>query len=208
MPEVEVFDKKKKSVSKINLPEGIFDGRKRTDLLHEAVVNHLANARQGTASTKNRSAVRGGGAKPYRQKGTGRARAGTNNSPLWRGGGTVFGPTPRSYAYSMPRKMRRAAIRAALSAKLVDGEFMVVQELGVSEAKTREVAALMKQLGLEGRVTFVIPEKDEAFELAARNLRYVRVLRVGQMGVYDIVNAGQIVAAADAVSKMEEVYLK
>ncbi len=207
MPDVDVIDKNNKAVSKLSLHDGIFGSDKRLDLVHEAVVNHLANTRQGTASTKVRGEIRGGGAKPYKQKGTGRARAGSNRSPLWRGGGTIFGPKPRSYAYSMPKKMKRAAVRAALSSKFSDGEVLVVDDISISEPKTKRVVELLKGLGLSGKLTFIIPEKDEALELAARNLPYVKVLRIGQFGVYDIVNAGRLLISVDAVKKMEEVYL-
>lgn len=206
MPEVEVFDRTNKAVSKIELPESIFDGKKKIALLHEAVVNHLANCRQGTAATKNRSRVRGGGAKPWRQKGTGRARAGTNTSPLWRGGGVIFGPNPRSYRYEMPRRQRRAALRAALAAKQADGELRVLDDISISEPKTKQVVALLRGLEVSGKATLIVAEKNEALELAARNIPYVQVLRVGHLGVYDIVNGGQLIVSADAVRKMEEVY--
>lgn len=207
MPDVDVIDRNNKAVSKVSLHAGIFGADKRPSLVHEAVVNHLANTRQGTASTKVRGEVRGGGAKPYKQKGTGRARAGSNRSPLWRGGGTIFGPKPRSYAYSMPKKMRRAAVRAALSSKFADGEVLVVDDISISEPKTKRVVEFLNGLGLSGKLTFVTSEKDEALELAARNLPYVKVFRIGQFGVYDIVNAGQLLISLDAVKKMEEVYL-
>lgn len=207
MPEIDIIDRNNKAVSKVNLHDEIFGVGKRPALIHEAVVNHLANVRQGTASTKVRGEVRGGGAKPYKQKGTGRARAGSNRSPLWRGGGTIFGPKPRSYAYSMPKKMRRAAVCAALSFKFADGEVMVVDDISISEPKTKRVVEFLKGLGLSGKLTFIISEKDEALELAARNLPYVKVFRTGQFGVYDIVNAGRLLISKDAVKKIEEAYL-
>lgn len=206
MPEVDVVDRNRKAVSKVNVPEEIFAAKHGPGLVHDAVVNHLANRRQGTACTKNRSLVRGGGRKPFRQKGTGRARQGSTRSPLQRGGGTVFGPTPRSYAYAMPKKMKRAALRAAFSAKFSGGEITVVEDLNIEEAKTRRVADLIRGLGLTGRLTFILPEKDEVLERASRNIPMVKVLRVGQIGVYDVVNGGHLVITAPALQKMEEVY--
>jgi len=206
MPEADVVDRNKKAVSKVNVPEEIFAAQHGPGLVHDAVVNHLANRRQGTACTKNRSLVRGGGRKPFRQKGTGRARQGSTRSPLQRGGGTVFGPTPRSYSYSMPRKMKRAALMAAFSAKFSDGEITIVDDVKIEEAKTRRVAELIQGLQLSGRLTFILPDKDESFERASRNIPMVQVLRVGQIGVYDVVNGGHLVITAPALQKMEEVY--
>lgn len=208
MHRIDVVDKTNKVVSQVDMPEGVFAVKPNRGLVHEAVIGHLANARQGTASTKTRGFVSGGGRKPFKQKGTGQARAGSTRSPLWRGGAILFGPTPRSYETFMPKKMRRAALLSALSAKFADGEVMVVDAVSVSEPKTKRVVEFLEALQLSGKLTIIIPDKDEVFERAARNLPSVSVKRVGQFGAYDIANGGKLVIDSGALSKMEEVYLK
>jgi large subunit ribosomal protein L4 len=206
MPKVEVINKENKSVGKTDLPDDIFGVDINRGLLHEVVRNHLANKRQGTACTKTRGLVRGGGRKPYKQKGTGRARAGSNRSPIWKGGGTVFGPRPRSYSYKMPKKAKWVALNSALAVKFADGEVTVIDDLSVSEPRTKVVKGLLEGLGLAGNVLMIIPEKNITLELAARNLPNVRVARVNELNVYTILAHEKLLIAKDAVKKMKEAY--
>jgi large subunit ribosomal protein L4 len=207
MPEVEVLNKENKSVGTVELPPDIFGAEVKKELLHEVVRNHLANKRQGTASTKTRGLVSGGGRKPYRQKGTGRARAGSIRSPLWRGGGTVFGPLPRDYSYRLPKKVKWAALSSALSAKLSDGEIMVIDDLSIPEPKTRILAGLLKGLGLKNNILIIVPEKDEVLELAARNIPRVDIARVGELNVYSILTHEKLLITKDAIERIKEVYV-
>jgi large subunit ribosomal protein L4 len=206
MPKIDVFNKDNKPVGKVDLPADMFSVEVRRGLLHEVVCNYLANQRQGTAETKTRARVRGGGRKPYRQKGTGRARAGSNRSPLWKGGGTVFGPQYRDYSYRLPKKVKWAALGAALSAKLADGEVVVVEDISVSEPKTREFVSLLKGLGLRN-VLVVLPEDSRAVRLSARNIPHVDVAIAGRLNVYDILSHEKLLLTQKAVERMKEVYL-
>ncbi len=207
MPQVDVFNKDNKSVSKIDLPDDIFNVEVKNGLLHEVVRNHLANKRQGNASTKSRGEVRGGGRKPFKQKGTGRARAGSNRSPIWRGGGTIFGPKPRDYSYKLPKKVKWGALSSALSAKAADGEVLVVDELILSGAKTKELAGIIKGLGLDTSVLIITPKKDEALELSARNIPNVDIARMGELNVYSILSHDKLLILKDSVELMKEIYL-
>jgi large subunit ribosomal protein L4 len=206
MPQVEVINRENKPVGKADLPDDIFGVEVKKALLHEVVVNHLANKRQGTAATKTRGLVSGGGRKPYRQKGTGRARAGSIRSPLWKGGGTVFGPQPRDYSYKLPKKKKWLALSSALASKLADGEVVVIDELSVDEPKTKAVESLLKTLGLKN-VLIVIPEKNETLELAARNIPRVDVARVNELNVYSILVHEKLLISKDAIERMKEAYL-
>jgi len=207
MPQVDVINRENKSIGSIDLPQEIFGAEVKRGLLHEVVRNYLANQRQGSASTRTRGLVRGGGRKPYRQKGTGRARAGSIRSPLWKGGGIVFGPLPRDYSYKLPKKVKWAALSSALSAKLSDGEVVVVDELTVPEPKTRLLVGVLKVLGLNNSTLIIIPEKDVALELAARNIPMVDVVRVSELNVYTILSHEKVILTKGAVEKMKEVYL-
>jgi large subunit ribosomal protein L4 len=207
MPQVEVINKESKSIGTLELPPEIFGTEVKKVLLHEVVRNYLANQRQGSASTKTRGLVKGGGRKPYRQKGTGRARAGSIRSPLWRGGGTVFGPRPRDYSYKLPKKVKWAALSSALTAKLSDGELMVVDGLPVPEPKTKLLAGLLKGLGLNKSTLIIIPDKDVALELAARNIPRVDVARVSELNAYAVLSHEKVIITKAAVEKMKEVYL-
>jgi len=207
MPQVDVIDRENKPVGRIDLPTEIFGAEVKRALLHEVVRNYLANMRQGSACTKTRGLVSGGGRKPWRQKGTGRARAGSIRSPLWRGGGTVFGPRPRDYSYKLPKKMRWAALSSALSAKLSDGELMVVDDLSLPEPKTRLLVGLLRGLGLDSSTLIILPEKDGVLELAARNIPRVDVARVSELNAYAILSHEKVVFTKGAVEKMREVYL-
>lgn len=185
------------------LPESIFGVPVRPHLLHEAVVMQLNNRRAGTASTKTRGRVRGSGRKPWRQKGSGRARAGSVRSPIWVGGGTVFGPLPRDYSYRIPKKARRQAVLSALSLKRQEEKLVVVEPEDVTEIKTRLMAEALAALGV-GNSLLVIAESDQKIELSARNLPNVKVLRVAGLNVYDLLRFEYLVLTRDALSKIEE----
>ena len=185
------------------LPDSIFGVAVRPHLLHQAVVMQLNNRRAGTASTKTRGKVRGSGKKPWRQKGSGRARAGSVRSPIWVGGGTVFGPLPRDYSYRIPKKARRQAVLSALSLKRQEEKLVVVEPEDFSEIKTRVMAEAMAALGI-GKALFVIADGDEKIELSARNLPNVKVLRVAGLNVYDLLRFEYLVLTREALQKIEE----
>jgi large subunit ribosomal protein L4 len=207
MAELDIISKENKSIGKVDLPDDIFGVEVKEGLLHEVVRNHLANKRQGCAATKTRGLVRGGGRKPYKQKGTGRARAGSNRSPIWKGGGTIFGPQPRDYSYKLPKKMKWAALSSALTVKLNDEEVVVIDQITVSEPKTKEVKGLLKGLNLEKDVLIIVPAKNESLELAVRNLPGVRVSRVRELNVYSVLAHEKLLITKEAVEMMKEVYL-
>jgi len=206
MPQIELLNKENKPVGKAELPDDIFGVKVKKGLLFEVVHNHLANRRQGTAATKTKGLVSGGGRKPFKQKGTGRARSGSNRSPLWRGGGTIFGPQPRDYSYRLPKKVKWQALSSALAAKLADGEVVVVDDLSITQPKTKAVKALLNTLGLNS-VLIIIPEKNEALELAARNIPRADVARVSELNVYSILTHDKLLISKDAIERMKEAYL-
>ena len=188
------------------LTDAIFGQPVRVDLVHQAVERELANRRRGTHDTKSRSEVKGGGKKPYRQKGTGRARQGSTRAPHWRHGGIVHGPTPRDYKKDMPQKMRRAAFRSALSSKVVDGSVRVLEQLSVSEISTKQFAQWLSKLDPQGRVLLVLAERDQNATLSARNLPNVEVVLLPGLSTYEVIRAETLVFTQDAVSKLEELY--
>jgi large subunit ribosomal protein L4 len=199
---VDVYNVNKEKVGEVDLKEDIFGVEVKSYLLHEVVVWQRACRRKGTACTKTRGEVSGGGHKPWRQKGTGRARVGSNRSPVWRGGGTTFGPRPRSYAYSLPKKVRRAALKMALSSKLADGQLVVLEDYPYSAPKTKEFMQVMKKFEL-GKVLFITSEGHEALELSARNVPYVHVLPTAGLNVYDILRYDHLVLLSPAVAAIE-----
>jgi large subunit ribosomal protein L4 len=199
---VDIYNVNKEKVGEVDLKEDIFGVEVKPYLLHEVVVWQRACRRKGTASTKTRGEVSGGGHKPWRQKGTGRARVGSNRSPIWRGGGTVFGPRPRSYAYSLPKKVRRAALKMALSSKLANGQLVVLEDYPFTAPKTKEFVQLMKKFDLE-KVLFITPEGHETLELSARNVPYVQVLPTAGLNVYDILRYDHLVLLSPAVAAIE-----
>ena len=205
--QVEIINKENKKVGKTDLPDAIFGADVKKGLLHEIVHNHLANKRQGTAATKTKGLVSGGGRKPYKQKGTGRARAGSTRSPLWKGGGTVFGPQPRDYSYRLPKKVKWGALNSALSAKLADDELTIIDNIAITEPKTRLVREFLDGIGITSGVLIIVPEKDGALELAVRNIPKVDVARVNELNVYSILSHNRILIVKDAVEKMKETYL-
>lgn len=202
MPVVDVFDVNRARVDQVNLREDIFEIPVKGHILHEVVTMQLACRRSGTASTKGRSEVRGGGRKPWRQKGTGRARAGTIRSPLWRGGGTIFGPKPRSYAYKVPKKVRRLALKMALSSKLQNGRLLVLEDYPYDTPRTREFVKVMHNLEIN-KALFVTSDNHPALVLAARNVPYVQVMRSEGLNVYDILRYDYLVLLKPAIPMIE-----
>lgn len=205
MPKVAVYNKEGATVGEITLSDAVFGAEVNPGLLHEVVQMYLANQRQGTSHTKTRAEVRGGGRKPWRQKGTGRARHGSIRSPLWRKGGVVFGPRTRDFGWTMPKKMRRAALRQALSAKVKNGELIVVDSFELEAPKTREVAALLKNLNVEGKAFIVTAEEDTNIYKSARNIPGVRANAARNLNAYEVLAASKLVLTQDAVAKVEEV---
>lgn len=205
MPRVAVYDITGAQTGEIELSDTVFGVEMNTSLVHQAVVRQLANQRLGTAATKTRGMVRGGGRKPWRQKGTGRARAGTIRSPLWVGGGTVFGPHPRSYAQAMPRKARRLAIKCALSAKVRDNELIVVENLALAEAKTKKMVEALRNLKAADKALIILPQRDDTVERSARNIPGVKTITTLGLNVHDILKHDSLVLTKAAVAKIEEV---
>jgi large subunit ribosomal protein L4 len=205
MPEINIKDKNNASIGKMDVPESIFGVTAKQGVLHSAVVNFLANQRQGTAATKTKGMVSGGGKKPWKQKSTGRARAGSSRSPLWRGGGTVFGPQPRDYSYSLPKKAKKAALNAAISGKLADGEIIVIDGFGLVKPSTKDMVLILKNLGLTGKSTLiVVPEKNDAVLLSARNIPGVKVTRVTDLNPYEVAANSWILFDRQAVEMLTE----
>ncbi len=205
MPEFDIKDKNNKPVGKISLPDSVFGVKTKDGVIHNAIVNFLANQRQGTHATKTKGLVSGGGKKPWKQKHTGRARSGSSRSPLWRGGGTVFGPQPRDYSYSLPKKARRLALKAALSGKFADGEIIVIDELAFDKPRTKEMVSVLKGLELEGKSTLVVvPEHNEGVALSARNIPGVTVKRVTDLNSYDVAAHARLLMTKRAVEVLSE----
>jgi large subunit ribosomal protein L4 len=189
-----------------DLPETIFGIEPNEPVMHQALLRQLANGRQGTASTKTRSEVRGGGRKPYRQKGTGRARQGSIRSPQWEGGGIVFGPHPRSYRMDMPRKQRRLALRSALSAKAQDGGLVVLEAFELEEPRTRAMTDLLRSVEAGRRVLVVLGSHNEMLEKSARNIAEVQVTLAGNLSVRDLLMAETVIVTRDAIEHIEEAF--
>ncbi|MCX7822670.1 MAG: 50S ribosomal protein L4 [Syntrophobacterales bacterium] len=203
MPTVDVYNMQKEIVGQLALRDDIFNVPAKIPVLHQVVLYHLAKRRAGTAKTKTRAEVSGGGRKPWRQKGTGRARAGSIRSPLWRGGGIIHGPQPRSYAFKLPKKVRRLALKMALSQKLRDSELTVLDQLQMERISTKEFVTMMKRFEW-GKTLFVIPQSDEVVEKSARNIPLVRVIRWEGLNVYDILNYHHLVLTQETVQRIEE----
>jgi len=203
MGKLQVFDRSGKPAAEVELLDSVFAYPEKGHLVYEAVVNYLANQRQGTAGTKTRAEVSGGGKKPWRQKGTGRARVGSTRSPLWRKGGTVFGPQPRDYSYELPKKARRNALRSALSQKLAAGLVLVLSELDLKEPKTKEAAALLKAFHLDSAL-FVDGAENKNLFLAVRNLPRAKAVEVRTLNVYDVLNHKWLVFSQRALESAME----
>ena len=206
MPNYSVFDKTGKKVSDIALSDAIFAITPNASAMHLCVVAYLANQRQGTQSTLTRAGVRGGGKKPWRQKGSGRARQGSIRSPQWTHGGIALGPKPREYGKTVNKKVRRLAMKSALSSKVAAEELIVLDSLEMNEIKTKEVVSVLKALETGKKVLIVLPEKNETIYRSARNIKGVKTTLVSTLNVYDILNCDSLVVLKDAVSKIEEVY--
>ena len=206
MPKVAVYNTDGASVGEIELNDDIFGVKINEALLHQVVKMQLANKRQGTQSTLTRAEVRGGGAKPWRQKGTGRARHGSTRSPIWIKGGVTFAPKPRDYSFKMPRKMRRLALKSALASKVVGNEILVLDTLELPQPKTKEMVKVLKNLEVGGKALVVLSEKDETIARAAGNIQGVKLASVNTLNVLDILNYDRFIITREAVQKVEEVY--
>ena len=202
---VDIVNSNKETVGSLDLNDEVFGGRVKTDLIWEAVVHEQASKRRGTHATKNRALVSGSGKKPWRQKGTGRARVGEIRNPLWRKGGTVFGPQPRSYEYALPRKVKLGALRAALSAKLADGTLTVVDKLDAgSEKKTKATAEMLKKLGASGKTLVIDVSHEDAFTLTARNIAGVTLKASNRVTARDVIDTDHVIATRGAIEKLQE----
>ena len=206
MPSIDVYKKKKKKVSTVDLKEEIFGIEPNEELVHSVLVNYLANQRQGTQSTKTRSEVRGGGKKPWRQKGTGRARQGSIRAPQWIKGGIALGPKPRSYKYKVNRKERRLAIKSLLSSKVLENDLVVVDKFDFKEIKTKQMVNAMNNLKITDKAFVVLPASDEKVQKSARNIENVKTGSVNTINVYDLLKYKKLVLTVDSVKKLEEVY--
>ena len=205
MPKVALYNQNGSTAGDIELNDSVFGIEPNESVVFDAILMQRASLRQGTHKVKNRSEVRGGGRKPWRQKGTGRARQGSIRSPQWRGGGIVFGPTPRSYAYKLPKKVRRLAIKSALSSKVNDNNLIVLEDLNLDAVKTKEMAAILKGLSIEKKALIVTTDANETVELSARNLPGVTVVEANGINVLDVVGHEKLVMTKAAVEKVEEV---
>jgi large subunit ribosomal protein L4 len=202
---LDVVNAKNEKVDSLELPEAIFGATVKTHVLHEVVRMQLAGRRQGTADTKGRSDVSGGGKKPWKQKGTGRARAGSTRSPLWRHGGTIFGPHPRSYAFEVPKAVRRQALLAALTTKAQAGAIRLLESISLEKPSTKQMRGMLQSVGVQGKALVVLPARDEVLEKSARNLPEVRVLTVRGLNVYDVLKADMLILTPEGVHTLREV---
>ena len=206
MPTVDVYNVDGKVVSTIDLNENVFGVEVNKDVMHEVVVNYLANQRQGTQSTLTRTEVRGGGIKPWRQKGTGRARQGSIRAPQWVGGGVAIGPKPRDYRYSVNKKVRQLALKSALTSKVQENELIVLDSLECSEYKTKQIASMLANLNVSEKALIVLPENYKKIVNSARNIRGIDTTFVGSINTYEVLNHTKCIILKDAVAKLEEVY--
>jgi large subunit ribosomal protein L4 len=202
--ELEVIDRQGTPVDKVAVADSTFGAEVRPHVLHQVVRMQLANRRRGTASTKTRGEVSGGGRKPWRQKGTGRARQGSTRSPLWRGGGVALGPKPRNYTYKLPKKVRRAALCSALSMKLQEGLLKVIDRLDIPAPKTRQMVSFLKDLGVEKAAIILLADDNPNVQLASRNLPEVKVLRVEGVNIYDLLVYDYLICTRDGLMKLQE----
>ena len=206
MPNFAVVDMEGKQVGSIDLSESVFGIEPNTAVMHQMVVNYLANQRHGTQSALTRAEVSGGGRKPWRQKGTGRARQGSTRAPQWIKGGVALGPKPRDYSYNLNKKVKKLAMVSALSSKAADGDVMVVDKLSMDAIKTKTIADMLKAMEVTGKALIVTNEIEKNVYLSARNIAGVKASYVGMLNVYDVLNHEKFIVAQDAVSKLEEVY--
>ena len=206
MPNIEVLDMAGKKVGEVELSESVFGIEPNTVVMHQMVVNYLANNRQGTQSALTRAEVRGGGRKPWKQKGTGHARQGSTRAPQWTHGGVVFAPKPRSYRFTVNKKVKRLAMKSAFSSKLKDSQLVVVDNVAVDSFSTKTIAAMLKAIGAEKKALIVLDSVDTKVVNSARNIPGVKTAQVNTLNVYDIMNADKLVIVKGAISKIEEVY--
>ena len=206
MPKVDVYDMKGKKVSDVELAESVFGIEPNEAIVHSVLVNYLANQRQGTQSTKTRAEVRGGGKKPLRQKGTGRARQGSIRAPQWIKGGIALGPKPRSYSYTVNKKERRLALKSILSSKVAEKELTVVDKLEVKEIKTKTMVKALADLKVEGKTLIVLPENNQNVFMSARNIDGVKTIALNNINVFDLLKYTNLILPLDTVKKIEEVY--
>ena len=206
MPKVDVYDMKGKKVSDVELAESIFGIEPNEAIVHSVLVNYLANQRQGTQSTKTRAEVRGGGKKPWRQKGTGRARQGSIRAPQWIKGGIALGPKPRSYSYTVNKKERRLALKSILSSKVAENELTVVDKLEVKEIKTKTMVKALADLKVEGKTLIVLPENNQNVFMSARNIEGDKTIALNNINVFDLLKYTNLILPLDTVKKIEEVY--
>ena len=206
MPKMDVYDIEGKKVSTVELKDEIFGIEPNEAVVHSVLVNYLANQRQGTQNTKTRAEVRGGGRKPWRQKGTGRARQGSIRAPQWIKGGIALGPKPRSYKYQVNKKEKRLAIKSCLSSKVLENSLVVVDSMPLKEIKTKEMAKALTNLKVEGKTLILLPEKNETVQKSARNIEGVKTSLVNTINVYDLLKYKNLVITLDTVKKLEEVY--
>jgi large subunit ribosomal protein L4 len=201
---LDVVNNENEKVGTVDVSDEVFGGRVKVDLIHESVIRANAAERRGTHATKNRALVSGSGKKPWRQKGTGRARVGEIRNPLWRKGGTVFGPQPRSYEYQLPKKVEKGALRAALSAKFQSGDVIVVEAFAADEIKTKAAASVLKSLGVSGKALLVAVKPEEKFALSVRNIAGVRLLPSNQITARDVMDTRKVVLTQAALEKLQE----
>ena len=206
MPKVDVYNMQGKKVSDVELSEAVFGIEPNENIVHSALVNYLANQRQGTQSTKTRAEVSGGGRKPWRQKGTGRARQGSIRAPQWIIGGIALGPKPRSYSFRINKKEKQLAIRSLLSAKVLDNELTVVDKLEVEEAKTKVMAKALTDLKVEGKALIILADRNDNVLRSSRNIEGVKTIELNTINVFDLLNCNKLVLPLDTVKKLEEVY--
>ena len=206
MPKVDVYDIKGKKISDVDLNEKVFGIEPNENIVHSVLVNYLANQRQGTQSTKTRAEVSGGGKKPWRQKGTGRARQGSIRAPQWIKGGIALGPKPRSYRYTVNKKERQLAIKSLLSSKVLEKELTVVDKLEIKDIKTKTMAQALKDLKVEGKTLIVLPENNKNVLMSSRNIEGVKTIVLNNINVFDLLKYNNLVLPLDTVKKLEEVY--
>ena len=206
MPKIDVYDINGKKVKELELNEAVFGIEPNETVVHSVLINFLANQRQGTQSTKTRAEVSGGGRKPWRQKGTGRARQGSTRAPQWIKGGIALGPKPRSYKYTVNKKERALAVRSVLSSKVLENELVVVDSIPMKEIKTKEMVKTLSNLKVEGKTLIMLPEKNENVQKSARNIENVKTTLVETINVYDLLKYNKLVVTEDTIKKLEEVY--
>ena len=204
MPKIDIYNISGERIGEVTLSSKVFGTKVNEALLYEALKAQASSRRRGTASTKERAQVRGGGRKPWRQKGTGRARAGSIRSPIWKGGGTTFGPRPRDYSYSLPRKAKRKAIKSALSAKFKEKEILILDRMDLQEAKTKKMASILVNLRSGKKPLLVIEEGNEMVRRAARNIEGVKIISPNSLNLYDLLNHNKLILTKEALAKIEE----